>query len=90
MSDRTHPRALAAALLVAALHLAVGYVYAASGLVAPPAGVLALLAVWAAFGVLAVLVHRHHGPLALLVPPLALVALFVLLGLGGAVFGWSA
>ncbi|MDP9434317.1 MAG: hypothetical protein M3P93_03630 [Actinomycetota bacterium] len=72
-----------------ALHLLVGYPYAVSGLVAPPYGVLALWAVWAALLVVAVRL-RPRRPL--LVPLVPVVAFGLWLGgltLGELLLGWQ-
>ena len=77
------------ATLALALHAAVAFPYLASGLVAPPYGVLALWIVWGAFLALILRLLRARAPLALLVPPVALAVWFAALSLGEALLGWS-
>ncbi len=77
------------ATLALALHAAVAFPYLASGLVAPPYGVLALWTVWGAFLALILRLLRARAPLALLVPPVALAVWFAALSLGEALLGWS-
>ena len=82
------PTVAAAAAAVA--HLAVGYVYLVSGLVAPFWAVLALLAWWCVLAVAGVLLWRRRRYLVLIVPAVALVTWIALLWFGGEVLGWTA
>jgi len=73
-----------------ALHLAVGTLYLAAGLVAPVWAVMLLWAAW--IGLLWVLVRlrRQHALLTLVVPPAALGLFLAALSAGEAWLGWVA
>lgn len=77
-------------MLTAVLHLLALWPYAASGLVAPRWGVVALLVVWVALGVLAVAVHRRWGAVSARVPLAAVLLWVVLVTLAAVLLGWSA
>jgi hypothetical protein len=71
------------------LHLVVGFVYAASGLVVPVPWLFALWALWG--GLAAVAVARRRQPLfVLLIPFVALALLLVITSLGGYFLHWQA
>lgn len=89
MTGRRAPRR-STAVVTAVLHLLALWAYALSGLVVAGWTYLALLALWAGFGVAAYLVHRRWGGLSALVPLLAVVTWFVVLTVGERVFGWTA
>lgn len=78
-------------LVVAALlHLLVLWLYALTGLVAPGSAVPALLALWVGFAFGLVVVQRRWGPLALLVPLVALGVWVAVVSAGSALLGWQA
>lgn len=87
--SRSVLRTLGAAAAAAA-HLAVGYVYLASGLVAPFWAVLALLAWWCVLAAAGVVLWRRRSYVVLLVPVVALLTWIALLWFGGEVLGWTA
>lgn len=73
------------------LHVAVGFFpYGASGLLAPPVGVVVLFALWA--GLLVVLLRWRPARrwLLLAVPVAALAVWFAVVSAGDAWFGWTA
>jgi hypothetical protein len=76
----------------AVVHLGIGFVpFAVSGLVAPLWGVAVLGVWWAACLVALVLLVRRGRPLLVpLVPVVALLGWFGFVSLGSAVFGWTA
>ena len=77
--------------LAIALQLAVGvFPYGASGLMAPPVGLVILAVIWTGC-VVALWRWRPENPwLTLLVPVGAVVAWFAVLTFGDAVLGWTA
>jgi hypothetical protein len=77
-------------LLTAGLHLLALWPYALSNLVVAGTSYLMVLALWAAFGVVAVLVHRRWGGLAAVVPGVAVLTWFVVLSVGESLLGWTA
>jgi hypothetical protein len=64
--------------------------YAASGLVAPPYGVVVLMVIWAALLVVACRWWSRHPRLVPVVPVVAIAVLFAAVWFGGAVLDWSA
>ena len=66
------------------------FLYAASGLVAPPWGVAVLLLVWLALFVLAVRWWTPHPRRLLLLPVVAVALWFGLLTAGDVFLGWTA
>ena len=89
MTERRPPRR-STAVVTGLLHLLALWAYALSGLVVAGWTYVALLGLWALFGVAAYLVHRRWGGLSALVPLLAVVTWFVVLTVGESVFGWTA
>lgn len=85
-------RTLSASLAaIAALpaHVAVGYLIAVSGLVAPTAVLAVLVVAWAAM--LAAMLRNVRDPLLLLVAPVVSAGLWLLLVPGlGSLLGWTA
>ena len=91
MARRQHPGvANAAALLGIAAHVATVFLYLASGLVAPIAGVLFLLAGWAVLLVAAVRMRPSRPWLVALTPAASVGFWAAVLTLGSWVFGWTA
>lgn len=79
-----------AALVVAVpLHLAAGFFYMTSGLVAPLWAVLLLLLIWIGLAV-AALRNKHRPLFVLLTPVVAAVVWFVVVQGGSVLFGWRA
>ena len=76
-------------VLALLLHLAVLPFATIAAVIAPTWGTTTLVGLWAAGAVAVVVVHRRHGPAALLVPPVTLGA--VLAGLFGGIvlLGWT-
>jgi hypothetical protein len=73
-----------------ALQLLVGvFPYSASGLLAPPLGLVVLWAVWLVLLVIAVLLARAGRAWALVVPAVAVAAWFAIMSFGDAVLGWT-
>jgi hypothetical protein len=71
------------------LHAAMGGVVLVSGLIMPPAAVLALGVVWAGGAALAILWRDRPG--LVLAIPFAMLAIWLATRwIGGSVFGWSA
>jgi hypothetical protein len=64
--------------------------YAASGLVAPPYGVVVLMVVWVVFLVVACRWWTRHPRLVPVVPLVAIAVLFAAVWFGGAFLDWSA
>ena len=79
-----------AAVAGIAAHLATVFLYLASGLVAPPAGVLFLLAGWAVVLVAALRLRRPRPWLAALAPAASVAFWVAVLTFGDWVLGWSA
>lgn len=77
-------------LVTAVLHLLALLPYAASALVVEGAAYLAMLGLWAAFGVAAALVHRRWGGLSAVVPGVAVLTWFAVLTVGEQLLGWTA
>lgn len=73
-----------------AAHLAVGFWYGASGLVAPAWAVVALLAVWVALLVVAIRMLRQRPVLVPLVPLAAVVIWLAAVTAGDLWLGWTA
>jgi hypothetical protein len=71
------------------LHVAVAWPYLVSGLVAPLYGVLLLWLVWVGYLVLLLRLARRGSPVALIVPPVALLTWSLVLYLGGELLGWA-
>ena len=90
MSAHKMSAAAWAALVVAIpLHLAAGFIYLTSGLVAPLWAVLLLLIVWVGLSIIGV--RNKHRPLFVLaVPVAAAVVWFVVVQGGSLLFGWTA
>ena len=76
-------------VLAAILQAAVGFMYLASGLMAPLYGIVVLWAIWIAATVLLVR-FRRRGPILLLVPVVAAGLWFGIMTLGDAVLDWTA
>ena len=91
VAQRRNPGlAHAAALIGIAAHVATVFLYLASGLVAPPAGVLFLLAGWAVLLVAAIRL-RPSRPWLVAVTPAASVGFWVaVVSFGDWVLGWTA
>lgn len=79
----------ATAALTAGLHLVALWLYVSSGLLAPFWAVTALLVLWVLLAWVAVLVHRRHGALALLVPVTAIALWFGAITAGEQLLGWT-
>ena len=79
-----------AAAAAAVAHLAVGYVYLASGLVAPAWAVVALLGWWCLLAAVGVVLWQQRRYVVLLVPLAGLVTWIVLLWFGATVLSWTA
>ena len=75
--------------LACVLHLAAGFFYISSGLVAPLWGVLLLLAIWLVLAVYLARIRRT-GPKTLLVPVAAAAIWFLVLWIGQSLLGWTA
>ena len=76
--------------LAVALHLGVGVLYLAAGLVAPMWAVLLLWASWLVLLYLLVRVWGRRAPLALLVPLGAVALIFCVVTAGEQLLGWTA
>ena len=87
-SSSVLPSLAAAAAVVA--HLAVGYVYLVSGLVAPAWAVITLLVWWGLLAAGGVVLWRRRSYLVLLVPVVGLVTWIAVLWFGGEMLGWTA
>jgi hypothetical protein len=71
------------------LHLAIGFFYVTSGLVAPLWAVLLLLAIW--LGLCIAGYRNRHKPLVVLaIPVVAALVWFVVVQGGSMLFGWTA
>jgi uncharacterized membrane protein YGL010W len=79
-----------AALLGIAAHVATVFLYLASGLVAPLAGVVFLLAGWVVLLIAAVRRRRSHPWLVALTPAASIAFWAAVLTFGSRVFGWTA
>jgi hypothetical protein len=66
------------------------FLYAVSGLLAPWYGVVLLLAIWVVLFVVATRWWTPHPKRTLLLPLVAVVVWFAVLGLGEALFDWTA
>ncbi len=77
-------------VLAVLLHLVALWLYYLSVLVAPFSGTVGLLVLWLVLAVVLVRVHRSYGPLALLVPLVAVGLWFAVIGAGSALLGWTA
>lgn len=75
--------------VTALLQLAAYVPYQLSALVAPPAGVLVMRALWLLLTVTAVFVHRRNRMLSLAVPGVTVLAGGGAVVLGGAFLGWQ-
>jgi len=75
-----------------AAHLAVGFLYAAAGLVVPGLYLFGLWAIWGALAVVGVLAVRRRRPVGyvLAVPVAAIVILMAVVSAGGALLNWQA
>ena len=80
----------AAALVGVAVHVATIFLYLSSGLVAPVAGVLFLLAGWTALLVAAIRLRPSRPWLVALTPAASLAFWAAVLTFGSWVFGWTA
>jgi hypothetical protein len=80
----------AAALIGIGTHAATIFLYLASGLLAPLAGVLFLLAGWAILLLAAIRLRTSHPWLAAVTPAASVAFWAAVLTLGGWVFGWTA
>lgn len=78
------------ALATAVLQVAALLPYAVSGLVAPTYGVVLLLALGAGLTVLAAVVVRRRGAVALAVPVLTFVTWIAVVTFGDVALGWTA
>ena len=76
-------------VLAAILQAAVGFMYLASGLMAPLYGIVILWAIWIAATVVLVR-FRRRGPILLLVPIAAAALWFGIMTLGDTVLDWTA
>lgn len=92
MTSTTLPPTVRRALLVVAvlLHLAVGVLYLATGLVAPLWAVLLLQLAWLVLLGALVLLWRRRPWLALLVPPAAVGLVLAAVTAGEQLLGWTA
>lgn len=79
-----------AAAAAAVAHLAVGYVYLASGLVAPAWAVVALVGWWCVLAAVGAVLSQQRSYAVLLVPVGALVTWIALLWFGATVLSWTA
>lgn len=71
-------------------HVAVGFFYAASGLLAPLWAVIALLVIWTGLLVLAIVLLRRRPAWTLLVPAVAVLIWFATISAGDAWLNWTA
>jgi hypothetical protein len=71
-------------------HVAVGFFYAASGLLAPPWAVIVLLVTWTGLLVLAIVLLRRRPAWTLLVPAAAVLIWFAAMSAGDAWLNWTA
>jgi hypothetical protein len=71
------------------LMLAVGFVYAAAGLVVPTPALFGLWVLWFAFVAVQISLRRRLWAV-LSIPAIALVALIAIASLGRALLGWTA
>ena len=86
-----NPIARRALLVVAVLlHLGVGVLYLAAGLVAPLWAVLLLWAAWLVLAYLLVRLWARRAPLALLVPLAAVGLILGIVTAGEQLLGWTA
>ena len=91
VAQRQNPGlANAAAVVGIAAHVATVFLYLASGLVAPPAGVLFLLAGWAVLLVAAIRLRTSRPWLVALTPAVSLGFWAAVLTFGDWVLGWTA
>jgi uncharacterized membrane protein YGL010W len=91
VAQRANPRlANVAALVGIAAHVATIFLYLASGLLAPLAGVLFLLAGWVALLVAAIRLRRPRPWLAALTPAVSIGFWAAVLTSGDWVLGWTA
>ncbi|HEX2053140.1 MAG TPA: hypothetical protein VHJ78_05350 [Actinomycetota bacterium] len=88
-SNKMGPAAWAAIVVALPLHLAAGFFYVTSGLVAPLWAVLLLLLIWVALGIAGF--RNKHRPLYVLAVPVAAALVWLLIVQGGStLFGWTA
>lgn len=91
VAQRQNPGlANAAAVAGIAAHVATIFLYLASGLVAPPAGVLFLLAGWAVLLVAAIRLRRSRPWLVASTPAVSIGFWVAVLTFGDWVLGWTA
>ncbi|MFF0945048.1 hypothetical protein ACFYE2_12605 [Kocuria sp. CPCC 205300] len=90
MTRTKQPWFVAAVVVAVLTHLVIGYFYLASGLMAPLWSVSLLVVWWLALAYAVVRLVRRRSYLVLLVPVVAAATWFVVMGLGGAVLGWTA
>lgn len=84
------PWLVVAALIAAFTHLVVGYLYLASGLVAPLWAVTLLIVWWGVLAYVGVRLVQRRSYLVLLVPVVAAATWFGVIMLGGQILGWTA
>ena len=91
VAQRQNPRlANAAALIGIGAHVAAIFLYLTSGLVAPLAGVLFLLAGWVVLLVVAIRLRPSRPWLVALTPAASIAFWAAVLTFGSWVFGWTA
>lgn len=91
MAQRRNPGlANAAALIGIAAHVATVFLYLASGLVAPPAGVLFLLAGWAILLVAAIRLRPSRPWLVAMTPAASIGFWVAVVTFGDWMLGWTA
>ena len=81
---------LVAAGLAAVGQLVAGWFYLVSGLVSPPWAVVTLLLWWSVLTAAGLRLARRRSYAVLGVPLVAVVTWLLMVGLGGAAFGWTA
>ncbi|GAB3518368.1 hypothetical protein [Arthrobacter monumenti] len=72
------------------LHILVGFLYLAAGLVAPLYGILFFWAAWIALTIVAVHLLQRRPAWTLVVPVVAALVLFGGIAIGGELLGWRA
>lgn len=81
---------LVASVVTGVAHLAVGYLYLISGLVAPVWALITLWVWWVALSYVGLRLARKKSYLVLLVPVVGIVSWVALMAVGGRFLGWSA
>lgn len=84
------PRKLLYALVGLALHVVAGFFMLASGLVAPPWAVAAMILVWAVLLAFGLRMWRAKPWVTIGFPVLAFIVWIVTIAAGGALLGWTA